>query len=323
MKKNVAIIAGGYSSEYEVSIRSAQNLYTFVDKALYNVYILIIEKDKWYVRFPDSQTAPVDKNDFSFQDKNNRVKIDYAYITIHGTPGENGFLQGYLEMLHIPYSSCNTLTSALTFNKYTCNQFLKAKGILVADSIRLRHGEPVNENEIIARLGLPVFVKPNESGSSFGATRVKETSEIRTAVEKAFLEGNEVLIERFISGTEVTCGCYKTCGEVVVFPVTEIVTTNDFFDYSAKYMGEVQEITPARIPDEVTKCIRRETAEIYEIIDAKGIIRIDYIIPPDKTPVLLEVNTTPGMTGTSFIPQQVKAAGLDMKNVMTNIIENR
>ena len=322
MKKNVAIIAGGYSSEYVVSIRSAEGIYSFMDHDKYNLYKILIEKEQWRVLLSDGTEALVDKDDFSFMLNGHKIKFDFAYITIHGTPGENGLLQGYFEMLQIPYSSCNPLASALTFNKYTCAQFLKSQGVLVPEAIRLYAGDKKDTKEIVDQLGLPVFVKPNDGGSSFGVTKVKEADQMQPAIQKAFQEGDEVVVERFIPGTEVTCGCYKANGKEVVFPLTEVVTENEFFDYGAKYNGESQEITPARIPAEVTRQIQGEASRIYDLIGAKGIIRIDYIIPSDNQPVMLEINTVPGMTATSFIPQQVRAAGLDIKQVLTDIIEN-
>lgn len=322
-KRNIAIVAGGYSSEYIVSLRSADGLYSFIDHDKYNIYKVFIEKGKWSVCISEGNEVPVDKNDFSFMQPNgDKTKFDFAYITIHGTPGENGLLQGYFEMLQVPYSSCNPLVSALTFNKYTCAQFLKSQGVSVPDAIRLYTEEEIDPERIISKLGLPVFVKPNDGGSSFGVTKVKEISQLNEAIQKAFKEGNEVVIESFIPGIEVTCGCYKTDEKKVVFPLTEVVTENEFFDYGAKYNGESQEITPARISDELTEWIRHETARIYDIIGAKGLIRIDYIIPTNNRPVMLEINTTPGMTVASFIPQQIKAAHLDIKDVMSEIIEN-
>ena len=327
MKKNVAIIAGGYSSEFEVSLRSAANLMTYIDREKYNVYQIILHKEAWEVVIEEANAAAqrvvIDKNDFSFRKGNETVRIDFAYITIHGTPGEDGLLQGYFDMLGIPYSSCGVLTSALTFNKYTCIQLLKSYDIRVADSILIRKGQPVCSEKIVAGLGLPIFVKPNNGGSSFGVSKVKEASEIPAAVEKAFREGNEVIIERFIQGIELTCGCYQSKNTIKALPITEVIPKNEFFDYGAKYNGEVEEITPARISPTLTETIQRETAKIYELIGAEGIIRIDYIVTADETPVLLEVNTTPGMTATSFIPQQVRAAGLNMKEIMTEIIENK
>ena len=225
-------------------------------------------------------------------------------------------------MIGMPYSSCSMMVSALTFNKYICNQYLRHFGVHVADSIHLFQGDQITDEEVIARLGLPIFVKPNDGGSSFGVTKVKTKEAIQPAIEKAFSEGREVVLERFIAGTEVTCGCYKTTHKEVVFPLTEVVTSNEFFDYDAKYNGQVDEITPARLSEELTKKIQQETSRIYDILGAKGIIRIDYIITAEGTPMLLEINTTPGMTATSFIPQQVRAAGLAIEEVMTDIIED-
>ena len=331
MKKNVAIIAGGYSSEFDVSLRSAENLYAFIDKERYNTYIVVLKKDAWEVII-DSITnyelrntkfvEEIDKNNFSFRQGNDIIRFNYAYITIHGTPGEDGLLQGYFDMLGIPYSTCGVLASALTFNKYACNQFLHSNGIAVSDSMLIQKGQLVYPSQVVEKLSLPVFVKPNNSGSSFGVSKVKEVSQIKAAVEKAFREGSEVIIERFISGIELTCGCYQSNLTITALPVTEVVPKNEFFDYGAKYNGEVEEITPARISEELTETIQRETEKIYELIGAKGIIRIDYIVSSGGIPVLLEVNTTPGMTATSFIPQQVQAAGLSMTEIMTEIIEN-
>ena len=248
--------------------------------------------------------------------------FDFAYITIHGTPGEDGRLQGYFDLIGMPYSSCSQLVSALTFNKFVCNNYLRSFGINVSDSIRLFKGQTVTEEEAVSRLGLPVFVKPNDGGSSFGVTKVKEASQLQPAIAKAFAEGDEVMLESFISGTEVTCGCYKVEGKEVILPLTEVVTKNEFFDFNAKYNGESDEITPARISSELTEKVQREASKIYDILGAKGLIRVDFIIEANGKPKMLEVNTTPGMTATSFIPQQVRAAGLDIKDVMTDIIEN-
>ncbi|MGL5619731.1 MAG: D-alanine--D-alanine ligase [Tannerellaceae bacterium] len=322
MKKNVAIIAGGDSSEIVVSLKSAQGLYSFIDKEKYNLYIAVLTKDSWYVNLPNEEKTPIDKNDFSFILNGEKINIDFAYITIHGTPGENGLLQGYFDMIGMPYSTCGVLSSAITFNKFVCNNYLRSFGISVASSLRLKNGETVSEQEVVEKLGLPCFIKPNVGGSSFGVTKVKEAAQIVPAIQKAYDEGNEVILESLIQGTEITCGCYKIKGKSVVFPITEVVTENEFFDYDAKYNGEVEEITPARISQELTQKVQELTSRIYDIVDAKGIIRVDYIIEKDGNPKLLEVNTTPGMTVTSFIPQQVRAAGLDIKDVMTDIIEN-
>ena len=319
MKKNIAIVWGGYSPEKIVSEKSASGIYSFIDKEKYNVYKVVINRDSWEVEYED-KTISIDKNDFSFIAKGDKINFDLAYITIHGTPGEDGVLQGYFDMLNIPYSNSGVLSSALTFNKYTCNNFLKTFGINVAESILLRTNDIIDINEIVNILGLPVFVKPNVGGSSFATTKVKEMSMLRSAIDESFNESSEVIIESFIKGIEVTCGCFETKNGFTVLPLTEVISKNEFFDYGAKYLGEVEEITPARIDNEIAIQIQNETKRIYKLTGAKGIIRADYIIT-SNTPILLEVNTTPGMTATSFIPQQVKAAGLSMKDVLTDIIE--
>lgn len=322
MKKNIAVVWGGYTSEIIVSGKSLVGVYSFLDKGKYNVYKVKITKDSWTINM-DGTEYPVDKNDFSFinpQDKT-KIKFDFAFIIIHGTPGEDGHLQGYLEMLNIPHSTCSMMTSALTMNKFVCNNFLKNFGIQVADSLYLNRETEYDAKTIAARLGFPMFVKPNTGGSSFATTKVKSMDQLQSAIEAAFGETSDVIIESFISGTEVTCGCYKIKGKEVVFPITEVVTDNEFFDYDAKYEGQVDEITPARIPDEMADKIQQLTRNVYDLVNAKGIIRADFIINGDK-PYLLEVNTTPGMTATSFIPQQIAAAGLNITEVLTEIIEN-
>ena len=323
MKRTIAIVAGGDSSELPVSLRSAQGIYSFIDKERYNLYIVEMEGHRWEVILPDGTKTPIDRNDFGFMENGEKKLFDFAYITIHGTPGENGILQGYFDLLGIPYSSCNVLVSAITFNKFTCNQYLKGFGIRVSESLILRKGFEITNQEVISKIGLPCFIKPNVGGSSFGVTKVKTEEEIQPAIEKAFHESDEVMIEAYMKGTEVTCGCYKTKDKEVVFPITEVVTDNEFFDYDAKYNGQVQEITPARLPEDTAERVRLLTSAIYDILGCSGIIRIDYIITEGDKVNLLEINTTPGMTATSFIPQQVRAAGLDIKDVMTDIIENK
>jgi len=321
-KRTIAIVAGGDSSELVVSLRSAQGIYSFIDKDRYNLYIVEMEGKRWEVVLPDGNKTPIDRNDFSFVENGEKKNFDFAYITIHGTPGENGILQGYFDLIGMPYSSCNVLVSAITFNKFTCNQYLKGFGIRVSESMILRKGFEILDEEVINKVGLPCFIKPNAGGSSFGVTKVKTKEDIQPAIEKAFGESDEVMIEAFMKGTEITCGCYKTKDKEVVFPITEVVTGNEFFDYDAKYNGQVEEITPARIPEETAERVRLLTSAIYDILGCSGIIRIDYIITEGEKVNLLEINTTPGMTATSFIPQQVRAAGLDIKDVMTDIIED-
>ena len=323
MRRTIAIIAGGDSSELPVSLRSAQGLYSFMDKERYQLYIVEMEGRRWEVHLPNGSVAPIDKNDFSFIEDGKKKTFDFAYITIHGTPGENGLLQGYLEMIGIPFSSCNVLVSAITFNKFSCNQYLKRFGVKVAESILSRKNQHISDEDVIERIGLPCFIKPNAGGSSFGVTKVKTKDQIQPAILKAANESDEVMIEAFMKGTEVTCGCYKTKKNSVVFPVTEVVTSNEFFDYDAKYNGQVEEITPARISESLTQRIQQLTSTIYDILGCYGIIRIDYIITEDEVIQLLEINTTPGMTATSFIPQQVRAANLDIKDVLTDIIEDK
>lgn len=323
MKRTIAIVAGGDSSELPVSLRSAQGIYSFMDKEKYNLYIVEMQGLRWEVQLPDGNKAPIDRNDFSFLLNGEKINFDFAYITIHGTPGEDGKLQGYFDLLQIPYSSCNVLVSALTFNKFSCNQYLKGFGVKVSESVMLREGQSITDDAVVEKIGLPCFIKPNLGGSSFGVTKVKAKEQIQPAIKKAFDEAKEVIIEAFMQGTEITCGCYKTKNKEQVFPITEVVTTNEFFDYDAKYNGQVDEITPARLSEELTERVQTLTSAIYDILGCSGIIRIDYIITKGDKINLLEINTTPGMTATSFIPQQVRAAGLDIKDVMTDIIENK
>lgn len=323
MKRTIAIVAGGDTSEYEVSLRSAQGIYSFIDKEKYTLYIVGMHGLDWHVRLEDGRTLPVDRNDFSFQLDGQKVKFDFAYITIHGTPGEDGRLQGYFDMLRIPYSCCGVLAAALTYDKFACNQYLHAYGVRIAESLLLRQGQTITDNEVVEKIGLPCFIKPSLGGSSFGVTKVKTREQIQPAIAKAFDEAQEVVVEAFMDGTELTCGCYKTRDKSVVFPITEVVSHNEYFDYKAKYNGESDEITPARISDELADRVKKLTSAIYDILGAQGIIRVDYIVTEGDKINLLEVNTTPGMTATSFIPQQVRAAGLDIKDVMTDIIENK
>ena len=323
MKRTIAIVAGGDTSEYEVSLRSAQGIYSFIDKEKYTLYIVGMHGLDWHVRLPDGRTVPVDRNDFSFRLDGQQVKFDFAYITIHGTPGEDGRLQGYFDMLRIPYSCCGVLAAALTYDKFACNQYLRAFGVRIAESLLLRQGQTITDDEVVEKIGLPCFIKPSLGGSSFGVTKVKTREQIQPAIAKAFEEAQEVVVEAFMDGTELTCGCYKTKEKEVVFPITEVVSHNEYFDYKAKYNGESDEITPARIPDELADRVKKLTSAIYDILGAPGIIRVDYIVTEGSKINLLEVNTTPGMTATSFIPQQVRAAGLDIKDVMTDIIENK
>jgi D-alanine-D-alanine ligase len=325
LKRNIAIVCGGDSSEHDVSLRSAQGLYSFFDKERYNVYIVDIKGQDWHVELPGGITARIDRNDFSFVEDGKAKWFDYAYITIHGTPGENGILQGYFDLIGIPYSTSGVLVEAMTFDKFVLNQYLRGYGVAVADSLLIRQGyeQLVSDDEIEQRIGMPCFVKPAADGSSFGVSKVKNKDQLAPAIRKAMLESDEIMVEQFLDGTEISIGVYKTREKSVVLPATEVVTANEFFDYDAKYNGQVQEITPARLSEDVTRRVREITSHIYDILHCNGIIRIDYIISKEGKIFMLEVNTTPGMTPTSFIPQQVRAAGMEMKDVLTDIVENQ
>ena len=324
-KRTIAIVCGGDSSEHDVSLRSAQGLYSFFDKNRYNVYIVDIKGQDWHVELPDGTTSKVDRNDFSFKEDGATRHFDYAYITIHGTPGENGLLQGYFDLIGLPYSTSGVLVEAMTFDKFVLNQYLRSYGVSVAESLLIRKGyeEIVSDDEIEARIGMPCFVKPAADGSSFGVSKVKNKDQLAPAIRKAMLESPEIMVESALIGTEISQGIYKTRKKTVVLPATEVVTSNEFFDYDAKYNGQVQEITPARISDDVADRVAQVTSHIYDILNCNGIIRIDYIISAEGKISMLEVNTTPGMTPTSFIPQQAKAAGLEMKDILTDIVENQ
>ena len=325
LKRNIAIVCGGDSSEHDVSLRSAQGLFSFFDKERYNVYIVDIKGQDWHVELPGGITAKIDRNDFSFVEDGKAKLFDYAYITIHGTPGENGILQGYFDLVDIPYSTSGVLIEAMTFDKFVLNQYLRGYGVSVADSLLIRRGyeDLVSEDLIEQRIGMPCFVKPATDGSSFGVSKVKNKDQLAPALRKAMLESDEVMVEQYLAGTEITVGIYKTNEKTVILPITEVVTQNEFFDYDAKYNGQVQEITPARISEDWARRAREITSHIYDILHCNGIIRIDYIISKDGKITMLEVNTTPGMTPTSFIPQQVKAAGMTMTEVLTDIVENQ
>ena len=325
LKRNIAIVCGGDSSEHDVSLRSAQGLFSFFDKERYNVYIVDIKGQDWHVELPDGTTVSIDRNDFSCIENGKAQLFDYAYITIHGTPGENGILQGYFDLVDIPYSTSGVLVEAMTFNKFVLNQYLRGYGVSVADSLLIRqdYEQLVSDDEVEQRIGMPCFVKPAADGSSFGVSKVKNKDQLAPAIRKAMMESDEVMVEQLLEGTEITQGIYKTREKSVLFPITEVVTKNEFFDYDAKYNGQVQEITPAHISDDIARRVGEITSYIYDILHCNGIIRIDYIISPKGKITMLEVNTTPGMTATSFIPQQVRAAGLSMTDVLTDIVENQ
>jgi len=320
MKKNIAIVAGGDSAEFEVSLKTASHIYNNIDLDLYKPYLVYINALDWKADICGDK-YPINRHDFSIIIKGEKICFDLVYIAIHGTPGENGIFQGYLDMLRIPYSSCNVLSSALSFNKFACNSFLKSLDFKVAKSILIKSNErDISDSYIVDKLSLPCFVKPNADGSSFGITKVKKIGELQDAITKAFNEGDEVIIEEFIDGLEFTCGLLKTKNENIIFPVTEVLPKNEFFDFEAKYDPSMsEEITPARISDARRNEIQETSSAIYDALKCKGIVRIDYIISNDQLYVL-EANTIPGMTSNSFIPKQVEAMGLELKNILTKVI---
>jgi D-alanine-D-alanine ligase len=321
-KPNIAVIAGGNSSEFVVSVKSGANVLKAVDTEKFTPWMVQMRGEKWEVFRDEKKIADVDKSDFSFQLNGKKINFDLAYITIHGTPGEDGILQGYFELLNIPHSTCSVGSSSLTFNKWFCNNYLRNLGIKMASSIKISKGEKIDANQIIEKLGLPVFIKPNAGGSSFGITKVKTIEEVGPAIVKAWEESNVALIEQFIKGTEFTCGLVKFGEEKIVFPVTEIRTKNEFFDFEAKYTpGAAEEITPARLPENLFKECQRLSSEIYDYCECAGIVRVDYILNKNEF-YFLEVNTTPGMTSTSFIPQQIEAMGMTLKEIVTRVIDD-
>ena len=322
-KPNVAVVVGGNSSEFVVSLRSGANVFDAIDTEKYNPWLIQIRGSEWMVLENNHKIADIDKADFCFSLNGEKIAFNYVYITIHGTPGEDGILQGYFDLLNIPYSTCNVHASSLTFNKWFCSNYLRSFGVKMAQSIKLTKGESIESAKIVETLGLPVFVKPNAGGSSFGITKVKKLVDIETAIHNAWEESNEALIEEFIEGTEYTCGLARLKGKVVVFPVTEVLPKNEFFDYEAKYTpGATVEITPARLPENLFQKCQAISSEVYDLCQCDGIVRVDFILK-DNEFYFLEVNTTPGMTATSFIPQQIAAMGWTLKEVITQLIEDK
>lgn len=318
--KNIAIIMGGYSSEYKISLISGNVVYQYLDKTKYNGFRIHIFKEKWvYVDEKDAEYA-IDKNDFSVTINDQKITFDCVFNAIHGTPGEDGLMQAYFELLGIPQSSCDYYQAALTFNKRDLLSVLKPYGIKTAISYYLNKGDIINTAEIVKKVGLPCFVKPNKAGSSFGISKVKSEAELPIAIEVAYKEDNEIIIESFLDGTEVSVGVINYQGEIKVLPITEIVSDNDFFDYEAKYEGKSQEITPARISDELTQKVGETAKRAYEVLKMKGFSRSEFIIV-DNEPYMLEMNTIPGLTTESLIPQQAQAAGISLQDLFTNALE--
>jgi D-alanine-D-alanine ligase len=320
MKKNIAIIMGGYSSEYKISLKSGNVVYDTLEKDKYNAYRIHIFRDKWVYVDENNNEFPVDKNDFSVMVNNSKVTFDCVFNAIHGSPGEDGYMQAYFKLLNIPQTSCNMYQAALTFNKRDLLSTLKPYAIKTAESYFLNLGDKIDEEAIVAKVGLPCFVKANKAGSSFGISKVYKKEDLKTAIETSFKEDNEIIIEQFLDGTEVSVGVISYKGETTVLPITEIVSENDFFDYQAKYEGKSQEITPARISEDYKNKVEAVAKKIYEVLGMTGFSRSEFIFKNDE-PHLLEVNTVPGLTKESILPQQAAAAGISMQDLFSNAIE--
>lgn len=319
-KKSVAVIYGGNSSEHQVSIQSGKNVAANLDRERYDVYEILIKGKSWTLiarNGEEMEPAEIDKTDFSAAG----VHFDVAFIMIHGSPGENGLLQGYFEMLEIPFTTCNAFVSNIAFDKYSCKRFLDFAGVKFAKDCYIRKGRPYSPRNIVAQLGLPLFIKPTNGGSSFGVTKVKSMEEIEPAVERAFLENDAVMAEEAIVGREVTNGIFTDRGKIVNLPVTEIVTEREFFDFEAKYQGLSKEICPAPLPPHITEQIQQMTTHIYTFMGCSGLVRMDYIIKGEEI-FFLEMNMVPGMTPMSLIPAQVRAAGIEIKEFFTALIES-
>lgn len=320
MKKNIAIIMGGYSSEVEISLKSGEVVYENLNREKYNPYRVHILKDKWVVLDANAKECPINKADFSALINNKEVHFDCVFNAIHGNPGENGVILAYLELLGIKHTSAPFYQMALTFNKRDTLSVVKAYDIKTATSVYLNKGNAIDTDQIIAKIGLPCFVKPNNAGSSFGISKVSKKEHLLPAIELAFKEDNEILIESFLDGIEVSIGVIEYKNKIRVLPATEIVSENDFFDYEAKYLGKSQEITPARITEKQWENLNRTAEKIYKILNMKGLSRSEYIFVGDE-PYFLEMNTVPGLTAESILPEQAREVGISLEDLFGNAIE--
>ncbi len=323
MRKKIAIVTGGDSGENTISVKSARNIDKYIDKKKYETFLIIIDKQKWVYTSLINEEVNVDKNDFSISLNGGKINFDAVFIAIHGTPGEDGKLQGYFDMLKIPYTSCDRTTSALTFNKFFCNQLVKIYGkVHVSDSILIRKYDTYNEDDILKKISLPCFVKANESGSSIGVTKVKQASHLKPALNIAFKVDEAALIEKFIKGREITCGVIRTKGQIMALPITEVISKNEYFDFKAKYdKKKADEITPANIPMFLYEECQKISKELYVFLNCKGIVRFDYILTPEEKIYFLEVNSIPGLTDESIVPQQAAAAGISGTKLFTLLLE--
>jgi D-alanine-D-alanine ligase len=323
MKKNIALVTGGFSGEAVISYKSAVTIDNNLSREKYNVYKIDINPDGWFYEQEDGRKGEVDKNDFSLRADGHKIMFDAVFIAMHGTPGEDGKLQGYFDTLKIPYTGCDAATSAITFNKRFTVAVAKMAGIAVSNSVLLIRNNFTSPEEVIAKLRFPVFVKPNNGGSSIGMSKVNDPSdELGAAIEKAFKEDDQVLIEEFISGREFTIGVFKTGGQIITLPITEVISKKDFFDYEAKYEGASTEVTPARVDEVIAGKIREAAKKIYSVFNCRGVVRIDFIYHEQSgEPYMLEVNTIPGQSEASIVPQQVKAMGWSLKEFYARLVE--
>ncbi|WP_434037733.1 D-alanine--D-alanine ligase [Formosa sp. 4Alg 33] len=321
MKKNIAIVMGGYSSEYEISLNSGNVVYQSLDASKYNAYKVHIFKDKWVYVNDDNEEFSIDKNDFSVTINAQKITFDCVFNAIHGSPGEDGYLQGYFKLIHMPQTSCDMYQAAVTYNKRDCLSILKPYGIKTAEAYYLNLGDAINEDAIIQKVGLPCFVKANKAGSSFGVSKAYKKEDLKAAIDVAFKEDDEIIIESFLDGVEVSVGVITYNGEVKVLPITEIVSENDFFDYKAKYLGQSQEITPARLTPEQEEKVNTLAQKVYTVLKMKGFSRSEFIFK-DGEPHLLEINTVPGMTKESILPQQAAVAGISLSDLFGSAIED-
>lgn len=323
MKKNIALVAGGYSGEYQISLQTAKTIEAHLDPDRFQVYRVVIERNSWWYEH-EGERVEMDKNDFTIPLDRGKVSFDAVFIAVHGSPGEDGRLQGYFDMIGLPYTSCNAIVSALTFNKSYCNKVVKDFHICqIANSFHLIRGVPYSVGNILEMLRLPVFVKPNESGSSLGVTKVKSVEELLPAIERAFQEDSQVLVEEFIEGRELTIGVYKEKGEIRALPATEIISQNEFFDFEAKYTpGVTEEVTPARLDDLTRELLETKAIFLYRHLNCRGIVRMDFILQKETGKLFfLEINTMPGQSETSLVPQQVLAEGKSLKEFYGAILE--
>ena len=323
MKRKIALVTGGYSREAEISYKSAVTVENNVDKNLFDVYKIDISPEGWFYTDNDGNKIAIDKNDFSLNLFDKKITFDAALMCIHGNPGEDGKLQGYFDMLNIPYTSCDATSSAITFNKRYTVAVAAFNGIKVSRSVLLIKNRFANPEEIIDNLQFPVFVKPNNGGSSIGMSKVNNASEeLGAAIDKAFKEDDQVLVEEFIEGRELTIGVFRKRNEIITLPITEIISKKDFFDYEAKYLGKSEEITPAKVDESIAEKIRAAAKKIYTVFNCRGVVRIDFIYNEKAgEPFMLEVNTVPGQSEASIVPQQVKAMGWTLKEFYTKLVE--